>query len=1003
MRAPSLALALAPIVSIGLLRIEPVPPSCGLDPDWSEVRAILERRCLECHGGERVRSEFRLSTGETFRQGGARGEVVREDQLGRSRLLEVVGYQNPDLAMPPDGQLPDEEVRVLRNWVLSGAEWPEGEEGRLADPERFPREAGADPGAQLDWWAYRPLLDPEVPPIFGEFGEHPVDAFLEARRLERDTEASGPATPLALLRRATFDLTGLPPSPEEQRAFEASIEADGLDAAFDGVLGRLLASPQYGEHQARRWLDLVRYADSNGYERDNPKENIWRYRDYVVRSYQEDKPFDLFGIEQLAGDEFAHYAADLLRNRSDPDPLLATGYYRLTIWDDEPADRPQSRADELADIVDTTGQVFLGTTVGCARCHDHKADPFSQRDYYSMTAMFNNVVSFAGPAYSGRGRGGRVRDVADRPAPGQITSLERDAGIDRLNAELDRVIELNQLGEELESLATQSTLVPDARELAHAWAFDVASEVPDGWFQPGFDDSAWSRGPAGFGRRGTPGAVVGTEWRSRQIRLRTTFRLTEVPDLLHLTLHHDEDVRVYLNGIEVFEKQGYATDYFSVALPETAVDALVVGRNVLAVSCAQSAGGQFVDLGLHVGAPEDPGADPLSAWRELLIARASDVLGPEEAERVATIARERKRLRERPVVQAYPALVASEPNSDRPEQRVLLRGSVHAPGEVAPEVVPAAFRVPDPDITYEIAERSDDAASGGRRVAFARWLFDGGRHLSARVLANRIWQSHFGRGLCPSPGDFGRLGQLPTHPDLLDHLAAKVIEFDWSVKRLHRYLMKSRAYRMAGDSDDRSRAKDPTNETYWHFPPRRLTAEQYRDSVLAVSGELDLRQGGPSVFPKMQEAARQTASRPDHAWPTSAPGERNRRSLYVYTKRTLGFPLLQALDQPDPDIACPERFPTNVPTQSLMLLNGEFTGQQAQAFAQRLIEAESGEAERVVLAVRLALGRSPAADEIERHREFLRSMREDYGRDELQSLALFCLFLFNTNEFLWVD
>jgi len=281
--------------------------------------------------------------------------------------------------MPPSGRLAGDERAILDAWVRAGAPWPEGDEGRLADPEAHPIEA-ATIDIDAEWWAYGPL-DPVA--ASGDDDEHAVDALLAARREAAGVSCAGPAEPLALLRRATFDLTGLPPTVAEREVFLEDVEGRGFDAAWATLLDRLFESPHYGEHQARHWLDLVRYGETNGYERDNPKQNMWRYRDWVVRAFDADLPYDQFVKHQFAGDE---YAADFEDPRDRDQAILATGFFRLGVWDDEPVDRPQAAADGRADVVDTFSQVVMATTMGCARCHDHKADPVTQKEYYELTA-----------------------------------------------------------------------------------------------------------------------------------------------------------------------------------------------------------------------------------------------------------------------------------------------------------------------------------------------------------------------------------------------------------------------------------------------------------------------------------------------------------------------------------------------------------------------------------------------------------------------------------------
>ncbi|QDU85681.1 Planctomycete cytochrome C [Planctomycetes bacterium Pla163] len=958
-------------------------------PDWSAVRDVLERRCLECHGGEARQSGFALADATTFAEGGGRGAVIDDRELAASRLLEVIEYADPELAMPPSGALPASERDLLRAWVLAGAPWPTDASGRLADPGLFAAEPGIDFEAGADWWAYRPLAAPKFPvPTDPDWRTSDIDGFVAAELEARGVEPAPLAAPTTLLRRATFDLTGLPPTPDERRAFEDDVDRRGADAAFAALVDRLLDSRAHAEHWARRWLDLVRYAETNGYERDSQKPNMWRYRDWVVRAIENDLPYDRFVVAQLAGEEEARLPRDGAVPHELSDAALATGYYRLVTWDDEPSDRLQARWDEVADVVDTTGQVFLGTTMGCCRCHDHKADPIAQSDYYAFTAFFNNVEGFR---YDGE------RLVADPPGPGVLTTEERDARLaevtELLEAEAEASGALEVTWEE------PVTLVPDARTAAHRWRYrqlDAIDADPDGWQVPGYDDGAWPEGPAGFGDPSTPGSIVGTRWFTPRILARTTFALDQVPRSLVLSIHQDDDAVVYLNGVPVARFEGYVTQYVELELGPEALAALVVGRNVLAVSCLQDFGGRYLDVGLRSGTLAE--ADSTARIARNLAERSGD---PAFA-RTRELWEQRESLLAAAVAAPYPAQVVREHGGTAPVQHVFGRGSAHAPGdEVAPHL-PTVLGFAATSIEPPLPSPDPSAPSTGRRLALANWLVTKGAFLTARVEANRLWQALFGRGLCRTAGDFGRLGDLPTHPELLDHLAQRLIDSGWDREAVVREILSSRTYRLASVGPEDSLAADPRNDLFWRHDPRRVTAEEFRDAVLAVSGRLVDEAFGPWVYPPMDPAVLATASRPDEAWGESLPDQADRRSLYVHTKRSLRLPLLEAFDQPSPDLPCPERFPTSVPTQALMTLNGSFAREAATDFARALLDATDDERAQVAQGLERAFARAPHPGEVERQLAFLDRLTErGFGRAE--ALAIWCLGLFNLNEFSTVD
>lgn len=967
---------LSVLFQVALAQAPGVPQEEGT---FAAARRVLEARCLDCHGGGGRESGLSFATGETFREGGDRGPVVAEAEPGKSRLLEVISYRDPSLAMPPDGRLPDEDRAVLEAWVMAGAPWPEGEVGELADPTLHPREEGG--GAELGpWWAYDPLVAPPLPP---GTAEHAVDRFIERRLEEAGIERASRAEPAALLRRATFRLTGLPPTAAQRHRFLRNVETVGFEAAWGVLLEELLASPQYGVAQARRWLDLVRYGETNGYERDRPKENVWRYRDWVVRAFNQDLPYPRFAALQLAGDEIAEGLED---PADRADALLATGFHRLGVWDDEPADRAQARSDERADIVDTMSQTLFATTMGCARCHDHKADPVTQREYFELTAHFRGLI---GQGYDA------ARPVADAPGDGAISVHERDARAAALDVSLAALL----AGADEPPTPAVATLVTDARPGAPSrWRYLRGGPV-DGWQAPGFDDSTWDEGPGGFGTRGTPGALVGTEWTGKHLLIRTTFGLEAIPPALRLHLHHDEAARVFLNGVLVFERQGFRRDYGSFQLGPEAVAALVVGRNVLAVHCRQTAGGQYLDAGLDTGL--DPDAEG-AAW-----ARAARLVaaGGQVADAAQGLIEEREMLLRTPVAEPYPAQIAYE-RGRRPErQHIELRGSVHALGDPVEPGLPAAWLMgADPgSAPYALPPEDAHERSSGRRAALAAWAFDGGRHVTARVEANRLFQWLFGRGLCRSAGDFGRLGERPTHPELLDALAVGLIERGWSRKRWLLWVMNSDAFLASSTGPEASHQADPRNDLLWRFDPARLSAEEFRDAALLASGELNEDIGGPWVFPPLAEEVLATSSQPDHAWGTSTPDQAVRRSLYVHVKRSLREPLLAALDQPDPDLPCPTRFLTNVPTQALLTLNGEFVRGRADRLAEDLARGGEGSGSLVARAVQRVLGRAATGDEERRGLELVDSLQGDHGLSPERALALYCLALFNRSEFLWMD
>ncbi len=661
--------------------------------------------------------------------------------------------------------------------------------------------------ADRSHWAFRPVRAPAVPP-----GVPAIDHLLQIRLRERGLAPNPPATPREQVRRAHLDLWGLPPTPEAVAEFERH----PTEAAWGALIDRLLESPHYGERWGRHWLDLVRYAESNGYERDGPKPHAWRYRDYVIDSFNADKPYDRFLREQIAGDEWAEGAL-----RSDPTLapewracLIATGFHRLHVWDDEPDDTAAAEFDDLDDILNTTGTAFLGLTIGCARCHDHKFDPISQADYYSMLGFFRNIDGYGRQHTGGGGRG-----------TGKITR----------------------------PLAT---------------------------------DTEWSRWQA-----------------ERQARLA---------------------------GLR-----------------------------------------QRVDRAI------DPGAKTAA-----------------EAEW--------KRAESEPPPFGVALAVAENGPAPRPT-RILLRGDVRTPGaEVAP-AFPAIFGRAAPPVPG----RPTNAASTGRRRQLAEWIGDRHNPLTARVMANRIWQHHFGTGLVPTPDDFGVTGLPPSHPELLDHLASELVAHGWSLKALHRRIMTSRAYRMSSHADSaRARRIDEDNRLLWRQNLRRLEAEAIRDSVLAISGRLNPARGGPSVFPTLPHEVHTTQDSAGKGWQDSPREEQDRRSVYLVVKRALRVPLLECFDGTTGTVPTGQRPSTTVAPQALMLLNDPWMQDQAGAFADRVArEAGPDREAQVTRAFLLALQRPPSASERRAAQRLLDDAKFPAGPEPgtapgRKALIRLCRGLLNVNEVL---
>ncbi len=880
-----------------------------------------------------------------------------------------------------------------------------------------------------DWWAYRPLTRPAVPAVQDAgWARGAIDRFVLAGLEARGLEPAAAADKHALLRRVTYDLTGLPPTAGEIVAFLADESPD----AYDRVVERLLSSEQYGVKWARHWLDLVRYAETDGYERDNKKPFIWRYRDWVVDAFNADMPYQDFLTKQLAGDELA--------NATVAD-RIATGYYRLGISDDEPTDRLQARYDDLDGIADTTGRVMLGISMGCARCHDHKKDPLLARDYYSFLAFFENLEPYDRQsrevpvdgaedvferemnAFEARRQDivTRIRGVAEaaRAATSELdrARLLEDARADvvarysgdELHATVLRdeygnrdgviegqVVEVDgRMGSAMRFDGDDAVLLPRVVQSSFTVSFFVRSDQPGPgqekrprWFQgAGLVDGEvrgitrdWGVSWYGDGRIaagvGQPETFLASgsghhdgEWH-------------------HVAFTRDRDsgrAALYVDGVLADSKQGNTK-----AL--NAPQRLVVGRS--------AAGGRFFRGDLdelqffsRALAPGEVAALALGlrdgiaapAMVRALPAGSGDVDG-----RAAAF--DELQGLTRPVLPTVEILCVSDKRTPPEPSFVRVRGSAHVKGD---EVEPA--------FPGMLTPRAPVIEDHRRRTALARWITDANNVLTWRVIGNRLWQFHFGRGLSRFPNDFGRLGEHPTHPELLDWLACEVKAQGGSLKAMHRLIVLSSTYRMSSAPRPAAAVVDPRNDAFWRFDRRRLTAEEIRDTILTMSNELNPQLGGPWVYPPLPPAVLATASRPDAAWGRSSPEQAARRSLYVHTKRSLPEPLLAGFDKADTDNSCPVRFATVQATQALTMLNGDFAQEQAARFALRLQSESSELRAQLALGLRLVTQRPERAADLDRLLALHRDLVRDHGRTAVEALQRCCLVLLNCNEMIYID
>ena len=770
-----------------------------------EIQPILARHCTRCHGPAETEAGLNLTRQTSVLselESGERAIVAGDPE--QSTLWQRICAEDASERMPPEGDpLSKEQKEVIRRWILQGASWQEH-------------------------WAFLPR-EPQTPPAVEnkDAVANPIDNFILARLKEAGLAAAPPADKRVLIRRLYYDLTGLPPPPEEVEAFANAQAPD----AYARLVDRLIASPQFGERWARHWMDIIRYAETNSYERDAAKPFVWRYRDYLIRAFNEDKPYDQFIREQLAGDELAEVT---------PESIVATGFYRLGLFDDETADPYKHYFDQLDDIVTTTGQAFLGLTINCSRCHDHKIDPIPQEDYYRMLAFFRNIKRYSV----------NKRNILQSVRlPGEPSE------------------QLQKIDREKEKIAAEVQMLEDAAYV-HLKGVDR-------------DDYKYD------------------EWRKRILKKNIPAAISR------------EDFNRYEKLIERREELLMAD----------------VPGNQLALAVVENG----------PGAPK------------------THLLG-----------RGNPRIEVREVLPGYPALF----------------------GASDPEIPPAP----------------PAATSSHRRKVLADWIAADDNLLTARVLVNRLWQHLFGRGIVRTPNNFGLRGAAPTHPELLDYLAEEFVRGGWTIKRMLRMIVLSNTYRSSSRPAPEAVASDPANDLLSHQNMRRLSAEEVRDSMLAVGGTLNLQMHGPSIYPTLSREVLHSQSRPGMGWGKSSPEQQARRSIYIHIKRTLIAPILKMFDFAETDLSCPVRFETTQPTQALPMLNGDFAAQQSSQLAARARREYPHDVRAQVRRILELVWQRPILPaQVAAGLKLLKQLEQKEGAEPNQALDYFSLVAINSNEFFYLD
>lgn len=940
----------------------PLPPAVERAVDFDkDIRPILEQRCFECHGPQKQKSGFRLDMAELALKGGDNGVDVIPGKSAESPLIHFVARLVPDMEMPPKGTpLTAPEIGLLRAWIDQGAKWPVlSASAPVEDP--------------LNWWSLRPLgqSDPPRPPALpAGWSDNPIDGFVFAKLNEKGLLPSVPADKRTLIRRATYDLLGLPPASDEVESFLNDRNPD----AYERLIDRLLASPQYGAQWGRHWLDVVRFGESRGFERNEIINTAWPFRDYVIRSFNQDKPFDQFIVEHLAGD---------VVGRGNPDAEIGAAFLVAGPYDDvgnQDAVQAQIiRANTVDEIIAATSGAFLGLTVNCARCHNHKFDPISAEDYYRFYAVFAGVhhgERTLAPDAQRREREAQLKPLeAKRTAAQQELRNFEASLLERMRSQPaeDDAFQLSPVNPHLTEdhfPAVDARMVrlqilsnnrdPRSAGGVHIDEFEVltAEERPRNvaLASAGARATGPSRRPDDFADAYAPGLVIDGQYGARWI--------VDGPAQLTITFPRAERI----------DQIKFSADRLK-SLPADSGEIVFVGEYRIETS---TNGQDWITVAdSHARPPLAPAFRTERQLQKFMTAEDRRELDLRRRS-VEEISAQIRRVPSLPVVWIGKY---EQPNGPI----CIMKGG--DPTKKGPEVQPGSLSTLS-RVTAKF-ELPNSAPENERRLALAQWLVREDNPLTARVLANRVWQNHFGAGIVDTPSDFGKLGGLPTHPELLDWLARRLKQHGWRLKSLHREIMLSQTYMQSSAWREDAARIDADSRLLWRYPPRRLAAEEIRDTMLSVAGVLDMRMGGPGfkLYRYLQDNVA-TYVPLDSLGPGTY-----RRSVYHHNARASRLDLLTDFDAPDCAYASPRRGVTTSPLQALTLLNHSFTLDMAQALARRIECEGKDNTSRIKRGFILAYGRSPRESEMRASLQLV----QEFGLTALTRALL------NANEMIYLE
>jgi mono/diheme cytochrome c family protein len=961
-----------------------LPPPAASKIDFvKDIQPILSQSCFDCHGPKRQEADLRWDSKDiAIKEGSANGPVIIPGKSAESKMIQLVAGLDPENVMPKKGdRLTAEQIGLLRAWIDQGANWPDS--------------ASVKAISRRDHWSFKAPVRPTVPKVKNKkWVRNPIDNFVLAKLEKEKLSPSPEADRVTLIRRLSLDLIGLPPTLKEIDDFVSDKSPD----AYQKVVERLLASPHYGERWGRHWLDAARYADSNGFEKDLTR-SIWPYRDWVINAYNRDLPFNEFAIEQLAG--------DLLPNATT-EQKVATGFLRNSMLNEEGGIDPEEfRIVSIIDREDTIGKTFLGLTINCAQCHNHKYDPISQKEYYRIFAFLNNddEPSLEVPnAGEKKKRAEILKTVAKiedelraKPeATAQMADWEKEMGkISNDWTVLDPEKFYGGVGTKFAKLDDSSLLATGSSPPISTYTVTVKTKLKG---ITGFrlealtDPNLPAYGPG----RADNGNFVLTEFSVEAAPENEPEKTNEV-ELANATADFSQNgfpVQAAIDGDGVKGpkkksykgdgKNGWANDggpqrrnQESKAVFQTAEPIGFDDGTILKFTMVQSFGKQHTIGRFRISATtaKDPVADPLSKKMREVIAIAPEKRTKEQKRELFSAFRfgntnfpdANKKIEE--AMAKWPdaptTLVLLQRTTDQRETHIFKRGDWSKPGDLVTPGVPAVLHPIDTNQPMN-------------RLAFAKWIADERNPVTPRVIVNRIWGHYFGRGIVSTVEDFGTQGDPPTHPKLLDWLATEFIRQNWSMKQMHRLIVNSATYRQSSVVSPALYERDQYNELLARGPRFRVEAEIIRDIALSAGGLLTTNIGGPSVYPPIPDGVLNLGYGSPMKWPTETGPNRYRRAMYTFWKRSVPYPSLSVFDQPNADFSCPRRLRSNTPLQALTTLNDPLFQEAAQSMALRVWKnGGTTDKERIDYAFRLCVGREPNSREV-KHALALLNDQENY-------------------------